>query len=495
MAAVAISLLAGTGAHAQCELQQIQASDGLGDFGSSAAMDGTVAIIGSSSYGLGGLAYILRHDGASWTEEATLVASDGAPGDGFGGLVAIHGDVAIAGAAGDDDLGDKSGSAYVFRFDGSEWLEETKLLAPDGTNKDYFGQSVAVGSNVLVVGAPGDDDMGLQSGSVYVFVFDGSSWNLDVKLTASDGTGSDEFGNAVAIRKNLMIVGARDVDGPYSSIGAAYIFRHDGSTWSEEAVLKASDPWDYDYFGSAVSIDDGFAVVGAPGGFYATTGRAFVFRYDETDWVEDALLAPPGAGSYAYFGTSVAVDGDNIFIGAHGADGSYPDGGAAYSYGRDESEWSLRRKLIPSDGESYDEFGISVALSGELALAGDPEHGPGTVYAFHAGLSGDDCNGNSIADECELAVGLADDCQPNGIPDDCDIADGTSQDINGNGIPDECECPADITGDGTIDVLDLLAVLSAWGPCPPICPADVNSDGVVDVLDLLEVLAAWGQCL
>ena len=134
-----------------------------------------------------GSAYVFRYDGSDWVEEAKLTASDGAADDYFGGSVAISGDTAVVGAVCDDDNGRNSGSAYVFRYDGSDWAEEAKLTASDGAAYDYFGCSVAVSGDTAVVGASDDDDNGLDSGSAYVFRYDGSDWTEEAKLTASDG--------------------------------------------------------------------------------------------------------------------------------------------------------------------------------------------------------------------------------------------------------------------------------------------------------------------
>ena len=135
---------------------------------------------------------------------------------------------------------------------------------------------------------------------------------------------------------------------------------------------------------------------------------------------------------------------------------------------------TIQRERLLAPG---DRFGSAVGISGDAAIIGAPHH---------------DDNGDESGAAFTF-TGLAD-CNENDVIDICDIVNGTSPDLNGNGIPDECEvCPADINADGTVDVLDLLQLLAAWGPCAA-CPEDINADGVVDVLDLLQLLAAWGPC-
>jgi ribonuclease BN (tRNA processing enzyme) len=132
-------------------------------------------------------------------EETKVTASDGASADQFGKSVAVSGDTAVVGAFFDDDNGTDSGSAYVFRYDGSDWAEEAKVTASDGVADDDFGFSVAISGDTAVVGAPQDDDNGSSSGSAYVFRYDGSDWAEETKLTASDGVADDRFGNSIAV--------------------------------------------------------------------------------------------------------------------------------------------------------------------------------------------------------------------------------------------------------------------------------------------------------
>ncbi len=181
-------------------------------------------------------------------ETAELLASDGAAEGLFGHSVAVSGDVALVGALGDRENGVQSGAAYIFRFDGADWLEEAKLTAFDGVRYDRFGSAVAVSGDVAIVSAPSDNG---STGAAYVFQFNGSEWIEGPKLVASDGETHDYFGTSVAISDGTIVVGAGDDD---ISRGAAYVFRFDGSTWEEEAKLIASDGLPLEYFGTSVAI-------------------------------------------------------------------------------------------------------------------------------------------------------------------------------------------------------------------------------------------------
>ena len=171
------------------------------------------------------------------TEMAKLVPSDGSNLDYFGESVSISGDYAIVGA---EEHGSK-GAAYIYVRSGTDWSEQEKITASDGANGDYFGCSVSINGDYAIVGAYGDDDKGSGAGAAYVFVRSGTDWTEQTKLTASDGAASDNFGESVSINGDSVIVSARGDDDKGSGAGAAYVFVRGGAVWTEQAKLTASD--------------------------------------------------------------------------------------------------------------------------------------------------------------------------------------------------------------------------------------------------------------
>jgi hypothetical protein len=160
------------------------------------------------------------------TTESKLLASDGTEGDWFGHAVSISGDVALVGAELESDKGTYSGAAYVFRWNGSSWVEEEKLLASDGLGYDYFGSSVSISGDVALVGAYGDDDNSIiDSGAAYVFRYNGETWVEEDKLLASDGAANDRFGSSVSISGDVALVGAYLDDDNGGDSGSAYLFK------------------------------------------------------------------------------------------------------------------------------------------------------------------------------------------------------------------------------------------------------------------------------
>lgn len=373
---------------------KLLASDGraIDLFGISVSLSGDRALVGADLNDAAGpnsgSAYMFAFDGTSWVEEAQLTASDAAPGDLFGFSVSLSGDRALIGAPGANFMGSVGGeSAYIFEFDGVSWEETAKLTASDTAFRRVFGGSVSLSGNRALVGAGGDDDAGRNSGSAYIFAFDGTSWIEEAKLIASDGRAGDRFGNSVSLSGTRALVSApldNDVDVGQDS-GSAYVFAFDGTSWIEEAKLTASDAAANDIFGKRVSLSagasypGGLALVGAvnddDGG--QDSGSAYIFVFDGTTWTEQAKLTASDASGSDHFGNSVSLSGGRALVGAN-LDGP----GSAYVFVFDGTSWIEEAKLRASDGSPSHQFGWSVSLMGNRALVSAISDGPGSAYVF-----------------------------------------------------------------------------------------------------------------
>jgi len=281
-----------------------------------------------------GCLFVVSEARADWLERGKLLASDGAADDGFGVSVSISADFAIMGARLDDDKGSESGSAYIFRWDGTDWVQQQKLTASDGAAYDSFGYSVSISADYVIVGAPYDDDNGSYSGSAYIFSWDGTGWVQQQKLLASDGATWDLFGVSVSISGDLAIVGAyEDDDNGYES-GSAYIFWWDGTSWIEQAKLAASDAEAGDYFGQDVSISGDYAIVGAyrDADNGAGSGSAYMFKRQGRSWIQQDKLLPSDGAAGDYFGISVSISGDYAIVGAAWDDDNGSYSGSAYIF-------------------------------------------------------------------------------------------------------------------------------------------------------------------
>jgi hypothetical protein len=250
-----------------------------------------------------GAGYVFSRNGTNWDEEAQLFASDADEFDWFGASVSINGENLIIGAHNNDDNGSNSGSAYIFKKNKDGWLEVAKLNASDGDSEDYFGWSVSIDKDTAVIGAIGDSDNGGHSGSAYVFKNSGNIWSQEVKLLSSDGEEGDGFGCSVNVAGNYMIIGSYDDDDNGVSSGSAYVFKNDGITWIENEKLLASDGEDGDFFGFSVSFNNEYAVIGAVFGdnnIKQRTGCAYIFKKSNDTQDPVVKIKKPERGLYLF---------------------------------------------------------------------------------------------------------------------------------------------------------------------------------------------------
>ncbi len=387
----------------------IEASDAASSdlYGYSTAISGDLAIVGSRLDDDGGSssgsAYIYQNINGTWTEVAKLTASDPALGDQFGFSVSIEGDYAVVGALFGDANLNSTGAAYVFHRDAGgldQWGQVAKLTAADAAPGDYFGFSVAVSGDSVVVGAYQDDDASSASGSAYVFDRNeggADNWGQVSKLTAADAAGGDNFGYAVDISGDSVIVGSRlDDDNGFSS-GSAYIFeRNLGglNNFGQLTKLVASDGFGGDNFGVAVAIDGSTAVVGSrlDDDNGSASGSAYVFRETSGVWSEAAKLTADDAAVSDHFGASVAVFGNDVVVGSVFDDDSGNSSGSAYVFSKDEGgtdNWGQASKLVAPDALADEKFGQSVGIGSDGIIVGTfPNVGDlsktGKAYIFAA---------------------------------------------------------------------------------------------------------------
>jgi hypothetical protein len=395
------------------ELRKKLASDAQNSdwFGWSVAISGDYVVVGARHEdGPGtdrGAAYIYeRNYGGldNWGEVAKLTASDAENIDMFGISVAISGDYVVVGAYAEDGAGTYRGAAYIYErnYGGLDnWGEVAKLTASDAQNSDYFGNSVAISGDYVVVGAYAEDGVGFSRGAAYIYErnYGGQdNWGELAKLTASDAQDWDYFGISVAISGDYVVVGARHEDGPGTDRGAAYIYERNyggQDNWGELAKLTASDAQNVDYFGISVAISGDYVVVGAHGEDGAGLGRGAAYIYErnyggQDNWGEVMKLTASDAENGDRFGISVAIRGDYVVVGAHYEGGAGINRGAAYIYERNyggPDNWGEVMKLTASDAQDNDRFGNSVAISGDYVVVGAyNEDGVGTdrgaVYIF-----------------------------------------------------------------------------------------------------------------
>jgi len=370
-----------------------EANDGAAGnyFGYSVSIDGDYAIIGSPKEILGGLfnsgsAYIFYKNGGIWQQQVKLTASDAQSEDQFGFSVSISGDNAIVGTYHQPIGSGPVHSAYIFTRNGTSWTQKAKLTASDGVSGDYFGYSVGISGDYAIVGAASDDILSNNNqGSAYLF-FKGTGWTdgqaYQAKLLAPDGAAGDFFGYSVSISGSYAIVGAPSDDAEYTNQGAAYIFGRLGTNWPNLAKIKGSvveGVW----FGSSVSINGDYAIVGEPYQNISTyngnyQGSAYIFNgisgwatnmpYER--WINDP---EPISGSNGRFGISVSINSDYALIGAYNyGTGDVSNRGLGWLYKRETTGWGISRKIEDKNSQKNSLFGQSISISGFNLIIGAP---------------------------------------------------------------------------------------------------------------------------
>ena len=304
---------------------KLTAADGAASayFGCAVALSGDTALIGAEGDAAGrGSAYIFTGSGTSWTEQAKLVPSAGEASDEFGHAVALDGGTALVGSWDEDE----KGAAYIFTGSGSSWTQRKRLVAADAEDNDYFGCSVALDAGTAIVGAAGCDG---GRGAAYVFTGSGESWSLRKRIVAADGAGGDWFGWTVALDSGTALIGAPHDD---SYAGSAYIYTGSASTWTFRKKLLPSATSISDEFGSAVSLSGGTALVGAPHDDPVAfdSGAAYVFTGSGSTWTERVKLLAPDGVAEDWFGRAVALSGGTALVAAPGDDDLGTSSGSGY---------------------------------------------------------------------------------------------------------------------------------------------------------------------
>lgn len=365
----------------------------IGDhFGDAVAVSETQVIVGAplcDEYGLNaGAVRLFERRGSKLVEIAPPQPEGLAPSDRFGSSLAWDGDLLLIGAPYADRLGLDTGAVYAFRADESGWTQTQVLMPSDADEYMRFGLTLGISGNFAVIGALHSFS---DSGEAYVYRYNGVTWTRVAKFADSG-----EFGSSVSISGNKILVGA-----PIGSRGA-YVYREDGSAWVLEAHLQV-DPYGEDEFGSSVSMEGELAVVGAPltSDPEWETGAAYVFRFDGVSWRREARLEALDQAERDHFGNLVLIRDGLVFIGAERL-GEW----AIYVFRKDGSDWT-QVGLVPLHDEGGG-YGFSLASALGTVVIGAPydsHHGFQAGTAFTLDLT--DCNNDVLYDHCQ-AIGEGD---------------------------------------------------------------------------------------
>lgn len=329
--------------------------------------------------------------GPEYAQEVYLKAANPGKDDAFGAAVAIDGDTIIVSATGEDSAaiginGDdisnsrsNSGAVYVFVKQDGDWGQQAYLKASNPSVNDSFGEQVAIDGDTLVVSASHEDsvakgvngeqdnDDNFDSGAVYVFVRQDGVWSQEAYLKASNSGWNDEFGSSICLDNDTLIVGAArekgngnsEDDNSTDGSGAVYVFQRSGSTWSQQAYLKASNPYPYTKFGASCALSGDRLAIGSPaensssagidGDQYDVesdrSGAVYFFARQGTTWTQETYIKSVEPRQYAEFGSSLALIGDSLVVGAPGKDDYL---GGIELFTRSQGSWTYQNDLNPA---------------------------------------------------------------------------------------------------------------------------------------------------
>ena len=431
-----------------------------------------------------GAVYVYKRTGATWAQEAYVKAANADWFDQFGSDISVSNDTMAVGAkmessnqstitngdtASTDNSLSNTGAVYVYRRNGTTWAQEAYIKAVNRGFNDEFGYSVSLSNDTLAVGARGEasnqttitngttasgNNSAANAGAVYVYhresIGDMNQDSVDERvgihqqayIKAANAEAGDEFGMSISISGDTLAVGARGEDSNQTTItngttassdnsateaGAVYVYKRTGTTWSQEAYLKAANAEAGDEFGREVSLSGDTLAVGAPGeasnqttitnGTTASSnnsairaGAVYVYKRGGTTWAQEAYIKAANTEAVENFGKSVSVAGDTLAVGAPGEDsnqttitnGTTASGdnsaywaGAVYVYKRTGTTWAQEAYIKAANAEAYDFFGASVTVSGDtLAVGASSESSNQTTITNGITASGN----NSAAD-------------------------------------------------------------------------------------------------
>jgi hypothetical protein len=326
------------------EVQKLTADDGLGgdEFGYRAVLADTTLIVTAFTATIDGVtsqgaAYVFNHEGGTWVQAQKLIADDGALFDNFGSSAAMDGDIALVGANG-ATIGSNpaQGAAYVFERAGTTWTQTQKLNTDDGASYDNFGIAAGLNGNTAFVSAPlAAIDGSNGQGAVYVFALSNGEWTQVQKLVASDGASNDNFGMSLAFDGTTLLVGSP----AHANRGAVYAFTDVGGTWTESQILTADDGLNGDYFGQNVALKDSGALIAADIATIdgdTSRGSGYLFRFAEGTWTQAHKFIASDGTTDDFLGAALAYDGATVILASpHPVIDGHSWQGAAYFYTRD----------------------------------------------------------------------------------------------------------------------------------------------------------------
>ena len=333
----------------------------------------------------GGQAYLFTLNNSVWEETGKIVPESNV-NENFTSWLAMSNDHIVLASHGDDNLATDSGAIEIYRKEAGEWVREIRFNSPDGVAQNFFGWQLSISNDIIAVGSPFNvGDNGVTSGKVILYEnLPNAGWTQTTSLHPSDGATDDYFGSSVFIKDNLLVVGARRNDEFNFDGGAIYVFEKINDEWVENKLV-ISDVGSEALLGYRVHTD-GNKVILSGYGENNLTGSVYIFSKDANDeWIEEEKILANDSAEGDWFGSAINISGDKAYVGARNHD----EKGAIYQFEFDGTNWIRNLKLFAPDGMADDRFGSSLLLTESNHLivgAFGSNEFSGAIYAFDLGL-------------------------------------------------------------------------------------------------------------
>ncbi|MEO1259216.1 MAG: T9SS type A sorting domain-containing protein [Bacteroidota bacterium] len=372
-------------------------------FGYSVAIDGEYAIVGTRkdhTYGYGtGAAYIFKQEDSGWIQQVKLFADDEFTfdGDGYGYEVAMSGNIALVGDYVHDVPENNSGAVHVYFLEDNEWQFMSKIIPADNEAIDFFGAHISLHNDLALISSRGDDDVGENFGSAYVYQLVDSEWQQQAKFTPNPNTSKDySYGEALAINDEFAVVGSyKDTTDGYEYSGTVYVYKKAGSEWIFDTQLSPETPFERAIFGRTVAIEDNRILVGAPGAEVdgVATGAAYMFENMDGKWVQTAVLTVPTAKESDNIGFHVSFSGQHAFISSTEQEG-LAESGLVHWFREINGRWIFQQTIKASDNKPFSRYTFrGIDFSGNHLIV--------SAYSDHV-IDFDDAGSAYIYDVCEF---------------------------------------------------------------------------------------------
>ncbi|MCX7553388.1 hypothetical protein OS175_05815 [Marinicella sp. S1101] len=352
---------------------------GYGNFGSQLVINEAQMVVSAYSDSFEGVyrvgsVYIFEPNGLDWVFEQKINASDREENNYFGASIDIYNEILVIGADKDGKYfdADGPGAVYLFKKEEDVWEEKQKLVAPNEQHFNKFGSNVQINSNKIFISSVSDESLEQFEGHVHVFEQAGLNWVQTTDLGPIIGSDDNEFDFSLASDNNQLLIGASGDDSIDNEAGSFFSFSFNNFQWNENDKVDMLLGSARNFFGSTTKIDGNHMMIGSYGDdeIGRESGAVYGYKLLNEEWILNSKIFAESPQPFQNFGYAIDIDGLKAIIGAPSFGDMTNDPGSAYIFNYIGGDWVYETKLTASDGVDDDYFGGSVTINGDYALIG-----------------------------------------------------------------------------------------------------------------------------